>query len=126
MINTRTWTRGLPKSKFQDPKVAKTFWHLLQFGFLKDPGSLNTIQYCHRQGWIYSTTITNNEVVYVLPSPLHRAYFEWKLLPSSTPLPFSTLLDMSIAAVQAFQQSQLSDPPQRVGDTGNFSNIPFK
>ena len=43
---------------------------------------------------------------------------EWKLLPSSMTVPFATLLDISIAVIQAFQPSQLSDPPRRVGDAG--------
>ena len=115
---TGRWTRGLPDSELQEREVANMFRHLLQFGFIKQRGSSATVQHCHKKGWIYSTILTKNEVAYVLPSPLHRSYYEWRLLPSSITVPFATPLDLSISAIRAFQPSQLSDPPRRVGDAG--------
>ena len=109
---------GLPVDQLREPKRAEMFKDLLKFGFIVDTGSLNTVQDCHQQGWIYAITITQAKMVYVLPSPLHHAYYEWKLLPSSTEFKFTTLLDMSIKVIQVFQPSQLCDLPQQVGVSG--------
>ena len=98
--------------------MAEIFKNLLKFGFIVDTGSSNAVQDCHQHGWIYATALTKGKMVYVLPSPLHRAYYEWKLLPSSTEYKFTTLLDMTIKVIQAFQPSQLSNPPRRVGISG--------
>jgi hypothetical protein len=113
------WTRGLPKPHdLQQIGVADMFRHMLQFGFINETDSSDIVQFCHKNGWIHSTAVTIHQVVYVFPSPLHRAYLEWKLLPSSIEVPYDTLLDTSIAVIRAFQPSQLSDPPRRVGDAG--------
>jgi len=113
------WTRGLPTSRdLQTTGVADMFCHLLQNGSIEGTSPSDVIQFCHKSGWIHSTPVTISDQVYVFPSPLHRLYMEWKLLPSSTTAPYDTLLDISIAVIQAFQPSQLSCPPRRIGDAG--------
>ena len=110
--------RGLPRDELHDPETAEIFKNLLKFGFILDTNSMGTVQDCHQRGWIYAVAIPERAMVYVLPSPLHHAYYEWKLLPSSTELEFTTLLDMSIQVIRAFQPSQLSSPLRRVGVSG--------
>ena len=102
--------------------MTSVFWNLLQYGSIEDTGKSDTLQSCHKNGWIFSSATGRGEdqPVYVLPSPLHRAYFEWKLLPSSTTLPFLTPFDVSIAAIKGFQPSRLSGSPRRVGDAGAY------
>ena len=117
LVKSGTWTCGLPVEQLHEPERAEMFKDLLKFGFIADTSSSNTVRYCHQRGWIYAIA-TQTGVVYVLPSPLHRAYYEWKLLPSSTEFKFTTLLDLSTKVIQAFQPSQLSVPPQRVGVSG--------
>ena len=110
--------RGLPVGELDDPETAEMFKNLLKFGFVVDAGASDTVQDCHQRGWIYAVAIPKCGMVYVLPSPLHRAYYEWKLLPSSTEFEKPTLLDMSIEVIRAFQPSQLSSPLRRVGVSG--------
>ena len=76
------------------------------------------IRLCLEKGWISPTAVTNDRVVYIFPSLLHRMYIEWSLLPISATIPFATPLAMSIAAIQRFRPSHLYDPPRRVGDAG--------
>lgn len=91
---------------------------MLQDGSIKDTDYSSIIHYCHKKGWIYSAPADKGELVYVLPSQMHSLYYQWKLLPSSGSIPFTNLLELSIAVIQAFQPSQLSNPPRRVGDAG--------
>ena len=96
------WSRGLPTpSDLQVPEVANMFRHMLQNQFIKHAHSPHTLKYLHEQGWIFSTT-NNNQIVYVFPSPLHRLYLEWKLLPSSGEVPFATLSKQPLPLFEAF------------------------
>ena len=113
------WARGLPgDDHLGDPHVADIFRDMLQLGSIKGTDSSHSVHYCHKEGWIYSATANKGELVYVFPSPIHSLYFQWKLLPSSGPIPFTTPLELSIAVIRAFEPSRLSDLPRRVGDAG--------
>ena len=116
------WTRGLPTpDDLKRSEVVGVFRDLVQnrsIPHVSPSPELDLVNECHKNGWIFATTDQDGQRVYVLPSPLHRLYFEWKLLPSSTPLLFDTLWDLSIKVIEGFRPSQLSNLSRRVGDAG--------
>jgi len=116
------WTRGLPTLQdLKRPELVGVFRHLVQNRSIpheSPPSDPDLVNECHKNGWIFATTDQAGEDVYVLPSPLHHLYFEWKLLSSSNLLLFDSLWDLSIKAIERFKPSQLSNLSRRVGDAG--------
>ncbi len=120
----RGWTRGLPGDDLHRPEVANVLRKLLQCGCIAAADADPIVQSCHSQGWIYSVAFVTEEkpaeVFYVLPSPLHHFYFEWKLSPRDATIPYATPFEMSVQVIKKFKPSQLSRTLRRAGPAGHF------
>jgi len=74
------------------------------------------LEWCYKNGFIQSDAI-EEQVYYILPSPLHEAYLSWRLMPSDVVIPHDTILDFAIAVILQFSPAQLLKPPRRMNGT---------
>ncbi|KAF7984925.1 hypothetical protein HWV62_9831 [Athelia sp. TMB] len=116
------WTRGLPGSAaLRDPGVASVLRAILQHGSVADADTdTGALQTCHENGWVFSAASgpEGEHVVYVLPSPLHRAYLEWALPPSAGALAsrFRAPVDLAVAVVRGLRPARLAGTHREVND----------
>ena len=116
--------RGLPTSEeLCKIGVADVFRDLLINGSIDHGGSQYNlaVEWCHKKGFIQSNAF-EEQVYYVLPSPLHEAYLSWRLMPSDLVIPHVTILDLAITVICRFNPSQLLSPPRRL--KGRENNKP--
>ena len=78
----------------------------------------DAVVWCHKNGFIQSGAI-EEQIYYVLPSPLHKAFLSWRLMPSDVVIEHDTILDLTIAVICQFSPSQLSKPPHRMRGESN-------
>ena len=103
--------RGVPTCMdLADPSKSDLFRRLLQAGTVQgsDP---ETIEICHRSGWIYADDYGN----YSLPSPLHVALLSWYLLPIGNFPEFSSIFKLSLETISKFSPTRLQRPIRRIG-----------
>lgn len=74
------------------------------------------LEWCHKHGFIQSDAF-EEQVYYVLPSPLHEAFLSWKLMPSDVVIPYDSVLELAIAVICQFSPSQLLTPRRRTNGT---------
>jgi hypothetical protein len=110
--------RGLPTNEelrvigyanvFRDLLINESIDHGAKYG--------EALEWCHRHGFIQCDAL-EEQVYYVLPSPLHEAYLSWKLMPLDVIIPYDAVLDLAIAVIRQFSPSQLLTPPPRMKGT---------
>jgi len=71
------------------------------------------LEWCHKKGFIQSDAI-DEQVSYILPSPLHESYLSWRLMPRDVLIPHDTILDFAIAVILQFSPGQLLKPSRRM------------
>ena len=120
-----TFTKGLPPNDvLEKPAFARIFSEVLRTGSIvqSDPiiEDRTALDQCYRNGWLHTDKVSNTrcseEVVYVLPSPLHRWFVEWKLFNSvpTTPLCLSSIFELAVKVISGFSPSLLS-AERRIG-----------
>ena len=77
----------------------------------------DTVVRCHENGWIHATQDEHDAEFYILPSPLHKAFLSWQLMPAWRDLQYETVLELATAVISEFIPSQLSLPPRRLGSS---------
>jgi len=109
--NKKTFARGLPSTtEIQDLQIARTFQKLLvEKSISASDVDVDALAKCFQEGWVHSDVV-NDQERYVLPSPLHASYLEWKLLPTKDTCPYTTLQELSIAVIQKFSPARLRAP----------------
>jgi hypothetical protein len=68
----------------------------------------------HEYGWTFSEFRDDKEV-YLLPTPVHRAYLSWVLEPSGYDFQETTLLDFTVQVLQRFKPTQIFSTIRRTG-----------
>jgi len=113
--------RGLPDNRDLSPrpKVVALFRTMLRYGSIEmdEKEEDETVQWCHRHGWIYAESAPSSRVRYLLPSPLHKACLSWKLEPTSDMPRFNSLFELCSETISKFKPSQLRLPLRRVVST---------
>ena len=67
---------------------ANVFWDLLiNESIDHGPKYGEALEWCHKHGFIQSDAL-EEQVYYVLPSPLHKVYLSWKLMPLDVTIPY--------------------------------------
>jgi len=76
-----------------------------------------TVQWCHRRGWIHPVLGPSRHVRYLLPSPLHKACLSWKLEPTNDMPCFNSLFELCFETIKNFKPSQLQLSLRRVASS---------
>jgi hypothetical protein len=99
---------------FRDLLVNESIDHNSKYG--------GALEWCYENGFIQSDAI-EEQVYYILPSPLHEAYLSWRLMPSDVVILHDTILDFAIAVILQFSPAQLLKPPvhNQYCDTTSFT-----
>jgi hypothetical protein len=119
------FTKGLPPNDvIEKPAFARIFSEVLRTGSIVQPDPIvedpTALDQCYRNGWLHVDKVSNTrrseEIVYVLPSPLHRWFMEWKLFNSvpTTPPGSNSILELAVKVISGFSPSLLS-AERRIG-----------
>ncbi|KAI9748925.1 MAG: hypothetical protein M4579_007071 [Chaenotheca gracillima] len=87
-----------------------------------EPNSSQTLNDCYRRGWVQAESVPDedgyDEIVYIFPSRLHRAWVETILRASSPKFPtdeFPSLRQLCAAAIRNFRYLPLGSQGERLG-----------
>lgn len=98
---------------------ATTLRQLVQEGHVDIPtmdfSLVSKLTLCHQKGWVHATKVEfpdgyNNRYCmrYSFPSPLHRAYVSWYLIPTKVQLPRDCqIYDLTAEAIRRFRTPQV-------------------
>ncbi|KAG9035115.1 hypothetical protein FRB95_011982 [Tulasnella sp. JGI-2019a] len=111
--------RGLPEPS-EVQREASTWRRMLQLDpvIIKDGEAsdlVDSLQRCHKGGWVQSDLRSLGEIEYTFLSPIHCSHVSWLLEPIREPFPFATPLEMTVEVINHFRPSQLFGTPRQVG-----------
>jgi hypothetical protein len=125
--NYGIFRRGLPSNAdLQTPSIAHVLGTICSSNVATDSTFSadehnDVLRACYRNGWVHSELIDpdgSSGVGYVLASPLHQRFVEWKLWGRHPATPsYTNLLKFSIATIRAFTPLNFSSA-RRIGPTG--------